>query len=252
MSIRAVIFDLFDTLVDLPMENVSYREFRGRRIPSVIFDVHAALCERVDVEFERFALTMREVDHEFRRSHYEQGLELSTRDRFARLIERLQVDGSDLPDVLTATYMAHVSRHVEFVEHHCEVLASLHEHARIGLCSNFTHAATAVGILEQAALRQHFDALVISEQVGVRKPRPEIFQAALHALDVPPAEVVHVGDSLRADIGGAAALGIRTVWVTRRVPDPSRALGEYEGPAPDWQVADLVELPPLMRAVGVS
>jgi FMN phosphatase YigB (HAD superfamily) len=48
-----------------------------------------------------------------------------------------------------------------------------------------------------------------------------------------------VGDNLAADVAGAAALGIRTVWITRRVADPAAALAKHTGARPDHQIADL-------------
>ena len=45
-----------------------------------------------------------------------------------------------------------------------------------------------------------------------------------------PEELLHVGDNLVADIEGAATLGMRTVWLTRKVKDPDAALAAYEGP----------------------
>ena len=51
-----------------------------------------------------------------------------------------------------------------------------------------------------------------------------------------------------ADVGGAAPLGIRTAWITRRVGDPEAKLREWEGPPPDWTIADLAELEELVRA----
>jgi len=57
-----------------------------------------------------------------------------------------------------------------------------------------------------------------------------------------------VGDSLRADVVGAAALGIKTAWLTRRVKDPRAALAEHTGPAPDFTIGDLAELPALLGA----
>ncbi|MBW2363455.1 MAG: HAD-IA family hydrolase, partial [Deltaproteobacteria bacterium] len=100
----------------------------------------------------------------------------------------------------------------------------------------------ALDIVDAAGFRQHFDAIAISETVGWRKPRSEIFRAVLDELEVAPDEVLHVGDSLRADVAGAAPLGMRTAWITRRVRDPEVQLSEHEGPAPDHQVADLAEL----------
>jgi FMN phosphatase YigB (HAD superfamily) len=48
-------------------------------------------------------------------------------------------------------------------------------------------------------------------------------------------------------VGGAAPLGIRTAWITRRVRDPEAKLREWEGPVPDWTIADLAELEALVE-----
>ncbi|AGL17455.1 hydrolase [Actinoplanes sp. N902-109] len=60
------------------------------------------------------------------------------------------------------------------------------------------------------------DHVVTSEDVRAYKPRPEPFERALRVLGVPASAVVHVGDSPVADIAGAGALGIDTVFVDRR------------------------------------
>jgi putative hydrolase of the HAD superfamily len=139
-------------------------------------------------------------------------------------------------------HMGGLRAQVRAVAHHAELLASLRQQARVGLCSNFSHSPTALRVLAESGLDAHLDAVVISEEVGIRKPRPEIFRAVLEALDVAPEETLHVGDSLDADVRGAAAVGIRTVWITRRVRDPEAVLARFDGPAPDWQIADLAEL----------
>lgn len=61
-----------------------------------------------------------------------------------------------------------------------------------------------------------FTATVTSEDVRSYKPSPAIFRQALDALGLAADEVVHVGDSLTADVAGAHAAGIRSVWVNRR------------------------------------
>ena len=104
-------------------------------------------------------------------------------------------------------------------------------------------------VLEQAGLASYLDAVVISEELGIRKPRPEIFEVVLRRLGVGPEATLHVGDNLRADVAGAAAVGLRTVWITRRVPDPQRSLAAYDGPRPDFQLRDLGELTTLLRTL---
>jgi FMN phosphatase YigB (HAD superfamily) len=55
------------------------------------------------------------------------------------------------------------------------------------------------------------DAIVLSSEVGKRKPHPAIFERALSELDVRSDEALFVGDRLDADVFGAARVGMRTV-----------------------------------------
>jgi putative hydrolase of the HAD superfamily len=245
--LRAVIFDLFDTLVDLHMENVQWEEFRGMSIPTSTRRLHAAVAERAEVDFEAFAEALIQVSREARETHYLKDLEYPTRDRFDALLSRLGVADSDLSEALTQLHMGEIRAAVEIPEHHVRTLDRLGRRASLALCSNFSHAPTARRVLEDAGMRHQLDAIVVSEEVGIRKPRGEIFQAVLEALGVEPGEALHVGDSLRADVAGAAFAGIRTVWLTRRVPDPERSLAEYDGPPPDWRIGDLEELVALVE-----
>jgi putative hydrolase of the HAD superfamily len=92
-------------------------------------------------------------------------------------------------------------------------------------------------------LGRFFGTILVSGEVGFGKPTPEIFTMALERLDAAPHESVMVGDSLPRDIGGARAVGIRTVWVNRR----SRSVAANQ-PKPDLQVPDLRNLPALLEA----
>jgi putative hydrolase of the HAD superfamily len=67
----------------------------------------------------------------------------------------------------------------------------------------------------QSPLRERLDAVVFSYQLGVRKPDARIYQRALEALGVAPAEAIFVGDGGSDEHRGARALGITTVLVTR-------------------------------------
>ncbi len=69
--------------------------------------------------------------------------------------------------------------------------------------------------LEQCGLAMHVDALLASEEVGVQKPDPRIFQAALDRLNVEADAAVMIGDAWSTDIEGARAAGIRPVWLNR-------------------------------------
>src|SRR5438445_528602 len=98
-------------------------------------------------------------------------------------------------------------------------------------------------ILERNALR--FDAVITSESAQTYKPRPRIFEAALESLRVRPNDVIHVGDSLVADVEGASRLGMRTVWVNRTALRRGPA-----DPAPDAEARDLNELPAIVERLS--
>jgi len=77
-------------------------------------------------------------------------------------------------------------------------------------------AQTFRNILGQHALYDLFDTHAISEEVGVNKPHPAIYRAALDALGIAPAQyaqVLMVGNNLERDVQGANALGLLSVWI---------------------------------------
>ncbi len=86
---------------------------------------------------------------------------------------------------------------------------------RFGIVTN-NLVAEQVKKLANLGLTARFDEVVISEAVGTSKPDPRIFHVALERLGVHARETVMVGDSLRSDIEGAEAAGIRSVWLDRR------------------------------------
>ncbi len=101
------------------------------------------------------------------------------------------------------------------------------------------------GRLARADLLRHFEpgALAFSDEVGVTKPRPEIFRRALDALDARPAEAAHVGDLRFTDIAGAKALGMRAVRFRGYRDD------EGEGPEGDAVIDDYRDLPAALGLV---
>jgi putative hydrolase of the HAD superfamily len=89
-------------------------------------------------------------------------------------------------------------------------------------------------------LEHWLSGVYISGELGVWKPHPEIFRHALNGMACAAEDAVMVGDSLANDIAGAAALGMRTVWVNRygfALPPEIR---------PDAVIEDLRGLPELL------
>jgi HAD superfamily hydrolase (TIGR01509 family) len=77
--------------------------------------------------------------------------------------------------------------------------------------------------LQAAGLRQYFDSVIDSSVVGLEKPDPRIFRAALDALGVAAGETLYVGDIYEIDIEGARAAGIEAVLLSASGPAPERS-----------------------------
>ncbi len=252
MPIRAIVFDLFDTLVDLRWERLPVTEHRGKKLPASTPELHERVRGRCAVDLDTFVDAMVQGDRDFAESHYKHDREVPTELRMGAVLRRLGVEDPALARELTLLHMNVVRSGVELVAHHGAVLDRLRQNRRLGLCSNFSHSETALAVLEDAELRHRLDpdALVVSDAFGLRKPRAEIFAEVVARLGAAPEETLHIGDSLRADVGGAASAGLRTAWITRRVADPKSALAEHEGPRPDHVIGDLAELPDLLTQLG--
>lgn len=116
------------------------------------------------------------------------------------------------------------------------VLGKLGERYSIGAITNGNADVHRIGI------GHHFDFVVTPADAGAAKPDPAMFELALNAAGAPPGSVVHVGDDPVRDVAGAAALGLRTVWMNpegRPWPDQAR---------PDAEIRALDALVPVVDA----
>lgn len=94
------------------------------------------------------------------------------------------------------------------------VLQALGKTYRLGLITNGLPCLQREKIAG-SGLGHYFDATVISGDVGVAKPNPVIFTALLDQLGAQAHEAVMVGNSVKGDIGGAQALGMKAVLIDR-------------------------------------
>ncbi len=87
---------------------------------------------------------------------------------------------------------------------------------KLALVSNImrTPGATLRELLTRFRLLDYFEHTTFSDEVGIRKPAPEIFVATLRAIGAAAATAVHVGDDSVLDVQGARAAGMRVVQVT--------------------------------------
>lgn len=120
------------------------------------------------------------------------------------------------------------------------LLNALKDKVKLGIVTNGFTALQEIR-LQRTGLRDYFDLLVISEQVGVAKPDARIFEYAFEQMGHPPrSRVLMVGDTPESDILGGINAGLATCWLSSDGRTPPPAI------KPTWQVASLPELEQLL------
>lgn len=211
--LRAVLLDLGDTLVHLgrPWEEVFHDNLEA------IYNYLTKLGLRLD--FERFAETFMRVYEDASSKADLYKIEVPMQDIIAKVLRKskLEVLGVDLiQNAMTEFYRPEIEAWQVYPDTIRTLTALRAEGFKMGLISNAKSDYAVHAILQKLDLRKFLDVVVTSAQLRIRKPRPDIFNRALTALETKPPEAVFVGDSLEADIMGARSLGMKSIHVCRR------------------------------------
>ena len=155
---------------------------------------------------------------------------------FGVTLGSIGVPDANLSKALFDFYMQRRFRHLELYADVLPTIEALSDHYILGLVSNGnTHPG-------KCGLSGRFTFVMLGPEHGVLKPDPRIFEVAMRQAGCAPGEMLHVGDSLHSDVGGARAAGVPSVWLNRNgAPNDT---GGY----PDAEIASLVELPALLGA----
>lgn len=240
---KAIIFDLFQTLVFFDASKLPVVTAGEERRPTTIENLAHHLAEfDPALTVSGFLSSVETVSREITVEKRATGREISSGARFSRALLRA-TEGSTtaLHRCLEAVSEALVRAHMDSLASavYCPadrhpLLADLSARYQLGLLSNFDHGPTAHALIERLELARWFKSRVVSDDVGFCKPSPEIFALACSQLGVQPSETLFVGDSMKADVEGAARAGLVPIWISDSDEDP--------GPA-RAVIADVTQLP---------
>jgi putative hydrolase of the HAD superfamily len=190
-------------------------------IQAVLFDLDGTLYDRdllvqtlIGEQFDAFCNELGNID---RSSFVRRVLHLDAHgfgDKIAvyRTVEAECVLSRELSDRLHSDFWSRYIRHCRVSEDTSETLQQLRRHKiKLGVITN---GATKwqKQKLDSLGITSLFDAVLISEAEGLRKPDRAIFERALERLSVRPEEAMFVGDNPEADVAGARTAGLVPVW----------------------------------------
>ncbi|GAB1419965.1 HAD family hydrolase [Anaerolineales bacterium] len=248
-TLKAILFDLDDTLIDWGDFHGNWREMEHQNISHV----HQHL---LDNGYNDPVLDLNELVDEFRdlvMQAWDHGRQSMRAPYLPTLLQQAlankglnHFDETSFKPVLDA-YMHNWGK-VEAVKVFPDVLPFLdllkERQIRSGIVTNAYQPMYMRDMeLRDFELLDYFPECRISAaDVGYLKPHPEIFKAALNQLDLQSHEVVFIGDSVSADIIGAQRMGIKAIWRTR----PPQLIEHASLTRPDAMIYSFEELPAIL------
>ena len=218
--IKAILLDVDDTILDFHQSSrqsiIEAAEKAGLELPEAFFPVFTDINVSLWESYERGEISRQHIfDTRWTRSFEQTGIEF---------------DG-----VLFEKLFRQNLRQCAVREPGAErMLRYLSERYPIYVASN-TVIDQQVNRMIIAGFHQYITAYFTSDAIGYAKPSREFFVYCLkHLPAIKPEEMVMIGDSLTADIAGAARCGIKTIWYDKygkNIPD-----------AADWRITDLAEI----------
>lgn len=201
--IRGIIFDYGGTLDSrgIHWSEILWQGYQQASVPidketfrmAYVEGERALARERIILPQDNFhTLLRKKVAHEI--SYLPEQPDQATRNRWIDLI---------------AAYCDNAAR--ECINEARPVLEQLHSQFPMMLVSNFYGNIDEV--LRDYGIRHLFKGIIESAVVGIRKPNPTLFRLGVDALEMPPEQVLVVGDSLKKDIEPAEQLGCQVLWL---------------------------------------
>ena len=214
MTLRAVAFDLWETLItDTPELPRQQERLRLTRMEEIL-TAHGLgdLADRIEQAY-------RALWHRCHDLYWSMDLDVPCRRQIEHFLEELELDPHAFDEtVLEALEDAYAGAALEIlpktVDGAEELLAALQSRGlRVGLISNTGRTPGSVlrAILERLQLAQHIDVMVFSNEHGQCKPQQSIFEELRRGLDVAFDEMMFVGDNPYVDVHGAQRLGMRGI-----------------------------------------
>ncbi len=231
---KCILFDVWRTIVE---PEVDRREYYKIRVAALLKS-----CGVQSVNLDRPLETYLRVHEELERERNKQLVEIPAEEELKAFFRQLGLNCNVGPTQLQAYAEPFLK-----ITHVREGAVDAIQFARrrgfaLGVLANSPHAQMIRERLRLAGLEDFFDAILVSAEVGFRKPHPKAFLAALEALNSTPKEAMMVGDDPKADILGAKSIGMAAVWVKREGLDPPEDA--------DAIVESLADLPKVLREMG--
>ncbi|MEE8632630.1 MAG: HAD family hydrolase [Candidatus Bathyarchaeia archaeon] len=237
---EALVFDFIGTLTTL----VDYSKMRQQQDMKLYETLVKA---GFDMKYEAFFESYEKAFNKYREIRFQKLVEISNPVWVSEALVGLGYSAEPEDEAVKAAVNAFFEDYLKALRlrpHARSMLHSFQREMKLGLISNFTYSPLIYAGLRKMSINDVFQAVVVSEAVGWRKPSARIFQEALEMLQVKAENAIYVGDSPLEDIQGAKNAGFRAVFIQSQfntLKDMKNATQQ-----PDFYIKKLTDLTEIM------
>ena len=224
-NIKAIGFDLFDTLITV--ENFSLSKEVGR-----LADILSK--SGFDINKPKFSSAYLESANQFVRIAKETGKETHNRYWICKALNKLGF--SVLPDDSRINhsldvYFQEFLHYAKLIPGTIEMLEQIKFKYYLGLLSNFTYPPAVRRIITNLNLESFFNTIIISGEIGYRKPHPNTFLRLTDELNISANKLLFIGDNYEDDIEGAINFGSCALFIKHEsIPDSESSYQIFKKP----------------------
>jgi HAD superfamily hydrolase (TIGR01549 family) len=237
--VRAIVFDFVNTLVPLREPEFlrilqGVYEYVHPAAPHVPFD--AFVQHYVHIRDEQYARNLPELR---KNDFYE---------RMATLWQRLTGTPANPKRVynMMTHYALAFEKAVAPAAYLTPLLCQLSQRYLLAVLSNYPYAPCVHRVLNRHGLSRYLSCIVVSADVGIVKPSPDLFKITLYQLGVSADDAVYVGDDWCADVVGASRAGMRSIYTREWRVEPDPCENNHSDASPVARISSLAELPDVL------
>ena len=202
MTIKAIGFDYFETIVNANAEGKAC-------IDSMYNSLRSFGYTFTDTDF---LTNYQAATSSYRTTRNSELREINNCTWISETLKRMGYETEPThPQVISVVENYFKPWKIELAPDAIDILQKINGRYTVSLVSNFTDSKFLKKTLKELGITLFFDHIIISDDVGWRKPHPQIFKQFLESSNVKANEAVFVGDNPEADVKGAKDLGIKTV-----------------------------------------
>ena len=216
LSPKFIYFDLDDTLLD-----------HKKAEQNGLKDIHSHFENFNDISLDELLSTYHKINkglwEEYGRGEIDRYI--LQRRRFEETFIELGINSS-LYEEAGKVYMNYYRNHWEWIEGAKEAFDKIRSKYDVGIITN-GFAETQWMKIRQFGFEEMVSQIVISEEVGVMKPHPKIFDYGTELIGLDRSDILYVGDSLTSDVKGGKAAGWKVAWYTSNPSKEGSELADH-------------------------